>query len=96
MLVCCEAKETHSWNPILAALLREHGDRVTEVRDAQPLSFAMRSEGLADRVCSWEGETLVKPLYGNRSSGIKVCRSFDEAVERAEQRQDDVLVQQMI
>ena len=50
---------------------------------AQPLSFAMSAEGLPDRLREWEGETLVKPLYGNRSSGIEICRSFSKAIERA-------------
>ncbi len=62
----------------------------------QPLSFAMSAEGFTDRVLEWQGETLVKPLYGNRSSGIEICSSFSMAVERAEARREDVLVQQMI
>jgi glutathione synthase/RimK-type ligase-like ATP-grasp enzyme len=161
ILLCWEFNETNSWNPILADLLREAGDRVTEVHDidalraldlsefdvclprfrvgaahmtsldellvnsgvpmlnsrearrrcenkmlahdafaargiAQPLSFAVSAEGLPDRLLRWEGETLVKPLYGNRSSGIEILRSFSEAVERAVARREDVLVQQMI
>lgn len=161
VLLCWESNETHSWNPILADLLREEGDRVTEVHDLhslkaldlsefdvclprfrvgaahmscldellvasgipmlnsresrrrcenkilahhafeehginQPLSFAVSAEGLPDRVLEWEGETLLKPLYGNRSSGIEICQSFSEANKRAHARHEDVLVQQMI
>ena len=161
VLMCWEANETNSWNPILADLLREAGDSVTEVhalnalkaldlsefdiclprfrvgaahmtcideflvnsgvpmlnsREArwrcenkmlahdafegcgitQPMSFAVSAEGLADRPLRWEGETVVKPLYGNRGSGIEICRSFARALERAQARHEDVLVQQMI
>ena len=161
VLLCWEANETNSWNPVLAGLLREAGDSVTEVHDLdslkgldlsafdvclprfrvgaahmscldeslvqsaipmvnsresrrrcenkilahhafaehsinQPLSFAMSAEGLPDRALQWEGETLVKPLYGNRGNGVEVCRSFEEALERADARHEDVLVQQMI
>jgi glutathione synthase/RimK-type ligase-like ATP-grasp enzyme len=161
VLLCWESDESHSWNPILADLLREEGDRVTEVHDLrslkaldlsefdvclprfrvgaahmscldetlvssaipmlnsresrrrcenkilahhafeehginQPQSFAVSAEGLPDRFLDWEGETLVKPLYGNRSSGIEICPSFAEANERAKARHEDVLVQQMI
>jgi glutathione synthase/RimK-type ligase-like ATP-grasp enzyme len=161
VLLCWEANETNSWNPVLADLLRETGDSVTEVHDLsslkgldlsafdaclprfrvgaahmscldeslvqsgipmlnsresrrrcenkilahhafeqhainQPLAFAVSAEGLPDRSLQWEGETVVKPLYGNRSSGIEVCGSFSEALERADARREDVLVQQMI
>jgi glutathione synthase/RimK-type ligase-like ATP-grasp enzyme len=161
VLLCWEADETNSWNPVLADLLRAAGDSVTEVHDLsslrdldlsafdvclprfrvgaahmscldeslvdsaipmlnsresrrrcenkilahhafeahginQPASFVINAEGLRDRSLQWEGETLVKPLYGNRSSGIEICKSLAQAVERAEARREDVLVQQMI
>jgi glutathione synthase/RimK-type ligase-like ATP-grasp enzyme len=161
VLLCWEANETNSWNPVLADLLREAGDSVTEVCDLsslkaldlsafdaclprfrvgaahmscldeslvhsgipmlnsresrrrcenkilahhafeehainQPLSLAMSAEGLPDRCLEWKGETVVKPLYGNRSSGIEIYTSFSEALERAEARHEDLLVQQMI
>jgi glutathione synthase/RimK-type ligase-like ATP-grasp enzyme len=77
-------------NKILAhQAFEEHGIN-------QPLSFAMSAEGISDRSLEWEGETLVKPLHGNRSAGIEICRSLDEAVERAKERREDLLVQQMI
>ena len=28
---------------------------------------------LRDRQVEWQGETLLKPLYGNRVSGIEIC-----------------------
>jgi glutathione synthase/RimK-type ligase-like ATP-grasp enzyme len=161
VLLCWEANETNSWNPVLGDLLRAEGDSVTEVhdlsslksldlsafdaclprfrvgaahmscldeslvdsglpmlnsRDARrrcenkilahhafeehainhPLSFAVSAEGLPDRSVQWEGETVVKPLYGNRSSGIEICRSLSAALERTKARHEDVLVQQMI
>jgi glutathione synthase/RimK-type ligase-like ATP-grasp enzyme len=161
VLLCWEANETHSWNPVLADLLRKTGDTVTEVHDLgslraldpsefdiclprfrvgaahmscldealvnsaipmlnsresrrrcenkvlahhafeehdinQPLSFAISAEGIPDRCVEWDGETIVKPLYGNRSSGIEICNSLSQAVARAEARREDVLVQQMI
>jgi glutathione synthase/RimK-type ligase-like ATP-grasp enzyme len=161
VLLCWEANETNSWNPVLADLLRVAGDSVVEVHDLtslkrvdlsafdaclprfrvgaahmscldeslvrsavpmlnsresrrrcenkilahhafeehginQPLSFAVSAEGLLDRSLQWKGETVVKPLYGNRGSGIEICRSFSQALERAETRHEDVLVQQMI
>jgi glutathione synthase/RimK-type ligase-like ATP-grasp enzyme len=68
-----------------------------EERDIpQPPSFVMSSEGVSDRTSSWTGETLIKPLYGNRSAGIEILASFDEAVDRALQRQEDLLIQQLI
>ncbi len=161
VLLCWEASEVNSWNPVLAAHLRSDGLSVTEVHDldsvrahdlsqfdvclprfrvgaanmsgldqvlvrsgipmlnslesrrlcenkalahlafeergiAQPRSFVMSSEGLSDRTSSWTGETLVKPLYGNRSAGIEILPSLEEAVDRAVQRREDLLIQQLI
>jgi glutathione synthase/RimK-type ligase-like ATP-grasp enzyme len=161
ILLCWESNETHSWNPILAELLRAEGMRVTEIHDlhalrsldlakfdvclprfrvgaahmagvdealvasgipminsrdarrrcenkelahlafeehgiAQPPSFAMNCEGFCDRALEWDGETVVKPLYGNRGNGIEICGSLDEALARARGREEDVLLQQMI
>ena len=62
----------------------------------QPPSFVWSADGVRDRQVEWEGETLLKPLYGNRSSGIEICDSLAEALERAAGRQEDLLVQQMI
>ena len=62
----------------------------------QPPSFAVSADGVADRELAWEGETLIKPLYGNRGSGIEIHRSLPDALERAVERQEDLLVQQMI
>ena len=160
-LLCWEANETNSWNPILAELLRAEGVAVTEVHDLsslmacdlgefdvclprfrvgaahmtcldellvdsgipmlnardvrrrcenkalahlaferrgipQPPSFVVSCEGLFDRHAGWEGETLVKPLYGNRSTGIEVFPTLPQALEHACARGEDVLVQQMI
>jgi glutathione synthase/RimK-type ligase-like ATP-grasp enzyme len=63
---------------------------------AQPLSLVMSSEGICDRSLSWSGESLLKPLHGNRSSGIEILPSFEEALERGVQRREDLLVQQLI
>jgi glutathione synthase/RimK-type ligase-like ATP-grasp enzyme len=62
----------------------------------QPRSFVMSSEGASDRASSWTGETLIKPLYGNRSSGIEIMTSFREAVDRSIQRREDLLIQELI
>ena len=62
----------------------------------QPLSFVWSSDGARDRDLEWQGETLLKPLYGNRSSGIEVCASLPEALDRAGQRREDLLIQEMI
>lgn len=161
VLLCWEANETHSWNPVLAGLLREAGHTVTEIHDlrafrtldlsnidvclprfrvgaahmaaldealvacgipmvnsrdarrkcenkvlahlafeqhgiAQPPSFAINCEGFADRELVWDGETVVKPLYGNRSTGIEICESLEQALERARERREDLLLQQLI
>ena len=44
VLLRWESNETHSWNPILADLLREEGDRVTEVHDLHSLEALDLSE----------------------------------------------------
>jgi glutathione synthase/RimK-type ligase-like ATP-grasp enzyme len=62
----------------------------------QPPSFVWSADGVRDRQVAWQGETLLKPLYGNRSSGIEICDSLAQALERAAQRQEDLLLQQMI
>ncbi|MDX6627934.1 MAG: [lysine-biosynthesis-protein LysW]---L-2-aminoadipate ligase [Gaiellales bacterium] len=62
----------------------------------QPLSFAISADGICDRDLQWQGETIVKPLYGNRSSGIEICSSLSEALQRAGERREDLLLQQMI
>ena len=63
---------------------------------AQPPSFTWSADGVRDRVLEWQGETLLKPLYGNRGGGIEICSSLPEALARAAQRGEDLLVQQMI
>jgi glutathione synthase/RimK-type ligase-like ATP-grasp enzyme len=62
----------------------------------QPLSLVMSSEGICDRRLSWSGETVLKPLHGNRSSGIEILRSLDEALARGVERSEDLLVQQLV
>lgn len=161
VLLCWESIESHSWNPVLADLLRRTGVRVTEVHDLdevraldlssfdvclprfrvgaahmacvdealvesgvpmlnsrdsrrlcenkalahlrfetsgilQPPSFVLSAEGVRDRQVAWQGETLLKPLHGNRGSGIEICRSLPEAMELATRRSEDLLIQQMI
>ena len=161
VLLCWEAAETHSWNPVLATLLRTRGFEVLEAHSLddldqidltaidvclprfrtgaanmttldealhiagvpmlnarasrrrcenkalahlafatagilQPSSFVMSAEGVRDRELSWSGETLLKPLYGSRGSGIEILDSFSEALARARARREDLLVQQMI
>jgi glutathione synthase/RimK-type ligase-like ATP-grasp enzyme len=63
---------------------------------AQPPSFVWSADGVRDRQVEWEGETLLKPLYGSRGSGIEICGSLTEALERAAGRREDLLLQQMI
>ena len=63
---------------------------------AQPLSLVMSSEGICDRTLSWSGDAVLKPLYGNRSSGIEILSSLEEALARGVQRREDLLVQQFI
>jgi glutathione synthase/RimK-type ligase-like ATP-grasp enzyme len=161
LLLAWEATEEHSWNPVLAELLRADGFDVAEAhtlddldaldlsridlclprfrvgaanmttidevlvgagvpmlngRDvrrrcenkalahlafaragiAQPPSFVVSADGDADRDMAWEGETLLKPLYGCRGGGIEIFPSFGEALARASARREDLLVQQMI
>jgi glutathione synthase/RimK-type ligase-like ATP-grasp enzyme len=62
----------------------------------QPASFVVNDEGICDRDLAWDGETIVKPLYGNRSSGIEICATLPQALARARERREDLLVQQMI
>jgi glutathione synthase/RimK-type ligase-like ATP-grasp enzyme len=161
VLLCWEADEEHSWNPVLARLLREAGVSVLEAHDlddlarldlarvdvclprfrvgaanmttvdevlvdmgvpmlnhrdarrrcenkalahlafaargiSQPPSFVVSAEGIADRSLAWEGETLLKPLYGCRGGGIEIVPTYDEALVRAATRREDLLVQQAI
>ena len=63
---------------------------------AQPPSFVWSADGLRNRRLEWQGETVLKPLYGNRSGGIEICASLSEALERAAARREDLLIQQMI
>jgi len=63
---------------------------------AQPPSFVVNCEGFRDRGAEWSGETIVKPLHGNRSSGIEIFDTLAQALERADERAEDLLVQQMI
>jgi hypothetical protein len=51
-------------------------------RIRQPRSFLMSAEGVCDRGSGWDGETIVKPLFGNRSGGIEICDSLAEALVR--------------
>ena len=62
----------------------------------QPNSFTVSAEGTIDRDRSWSGETIVKPLFGSRGSGIEILPSLHEGLERARDRREDLLVQQMI
>ena len=62
----------------------------------QPPSFVRSADGVVDRHVEWQGETLLKPLYGNRGGGIELCDSLSEALARAAGREEDLLLQQMI
>jgi glutathione synthase/RimK-type ligase-like ATP-grasp enzyme len=62
----------------------------------QPPSFVWSADGVRDRHAEWQGETLLKPLYGNRGSGVEICASLPDALARAAARREDLLVQQMI
>jgi glutathione synthase/RimK-type ligase-like ATP-grasp enzyme len=160
-LLCWEATEPRSWNPVLARLLREQGYAVTEVNELaqlwdldlarfdiclprfrvgcaamvcldamltrasmpmlnsrttrltcenkalahvafadagipQPESLVVSCEGQLDRPVRWDGETLIKPLHGNRSAGIEIFASPAAAIARAHERAEDLLVQEMI
>ena len=57
---------------------------------AQPLSLVMSSEGICDRALSWPGEAVLKPLHGNRSTGIEIFPSFEKALARGIQRREDL------
>jgi glutathione synthase/RimK-type ligase-like ATP-grasp enzyme len=63
---------------------------------SQPLSLVMSSEGNCDRTLSWRGEAVLKPLYGNRSSGIEILPSLEKALARGIERQEDLLIQQLV
>jgi glutathione synthase/RimK-type ligase-like ATP-grasp enzyme len=78
--------------------MREQGAGPPRVRGGipQPPSFVCSADGVRDRQVDWQGETLLKPLYGNRSSGIEICDSLSEALERAAGRREDLLLQQLI
>ena len=62
----------------------------------QPRSFVLSAEGLADRQIRWSGETILKPLFGNRGAGMEILPSFEAAYVRATRRAEDLLVQEMI
>jgi glutathione synthase/RimK-type ligase-like ATP-grasp enzyme len=62
----------------------------------QPPSVVWSADGVRDREIEWPGETLLKPLYGNRSSGIEICDSLSAALQRAAARREDLLVHQMV
>lgn len=62
----------------------------------QPAFLVVDREGTSDAEPYWEGETAVKPLYGNRSAGIEIVPSPAEGLKRARERQEDVLLQEMI
>jgi glutathione synthase/RimK-type ligase-like ATP-grasp enzyme len=62
----------------------------------QPRSLVVSAEGHPDRKPMWDGETLVKPLHGSRGAGIETFASVGEALARARERQEDLLLQQMI
>src|SRR5215210_4444785 len=63
---------------------------------SQPESLVLSEDGIVDRDLSWSGPSIVKPLYGNRGAGIALAPSFDEAMELALGRGEDLLVQRMI
>lgn len=161
ILLCWSPTEDRSWNPDLAAGLRDLGDVVVEAHDLtglerlalervdvsmprfrigsaemtclderlvrsgipmlnsrrsrracenkavahlafadaglrQPRSLVISEEGLADRELVWTGETIVKPLFGNRGAGMEIVPTFAAAVTRAKERAKDLLVQEMI
>lgn len=62
----------------------------------QPRSLVVSREGIADRRPDWEGETVLKPLTGNRSAGVEICGSPAEGVVRAVERREDLIVQELI
>lgn len=62
----------------------------------QPRSFTVSAEGVVDRDLIWSGETILKPLFGSRGSGIEILPSLAQGLKRAREREEDLLVQQMI
>lgn len=62
----------------------------------QPASFVIGRDGIADRGRAWKGETVLKPLAGSRGSGIEILPSLDDAVKRAIERREDLLVQRLL
>lgn len=62
----------------------------------QPRSIVISREGIGDRRPDWEGETVIKPLTGNRSAGVEILDSPIEAVRRAVERREDLIVQELI
>lgn len=63
---------------------------------AQPESFVIGRDGIADRGQTWEGETVLKPLAGSRGAGIEILPSLDDAVTRGIERREDLLVQRLL
>ena len=62
----------------------------------QPASVVMDREGTLDARPAWQGETAIKPLHGNRGAGIEIAPSPAAAEKRARERQEDLLLQEMI
>jgi len=62
----------------------------------QPRSFVLDRDGARDRQVDWHGETALKPVSGRRGSGIEILPSIDDALRRARQRHEDLLVQELI
>ena len=62
----------------------------------QPAAVVVSREGVVDGAPSWAGETVVKPLHGNRSQGIEILASAEGGIARAVERTEDLLVQRMI
>jgi len=68
-----------------------------EERDIlQPKWLVASADGELDREVRWKGETLIKPLWGSRGQGIETFCSATAAIERALERQEDLLVQEMV
>lgn len=62
----------------------------------QPPAAVVDVEGAVDEEPAWRGETVVKPLFGCRSAGIEILDSPAAALDRAREREEDLLLQQMI
>ena len=59
---------------VVVAVLRALAHLAFEAHGiTQPPSFVWSADGVRDRRVGWQGETLLKPLYGNRGSGIEIC-----------------------